>query len=898
MPGVGAIFVELGINMGAFAEGLSKATYSAREAAREIGSSLREIGGVVGEIGEKFGEFGKIVGDSISDLGATVTKLVKEFGNLSGVAGTAKAGAIGIAGIAAAGVSAGAAMVGIAVHATEAAEKLSRLSQATGISVEELSGLSVVGRVAGISTEELAHGLERMSRSAVQAASNPRNLANGFNQMRISVTDASGQMKSASEIFENLVDKFSKMQDGAMKTAAAQRIFGLSGAQLIAMLNMGPEAFRWWIDYGTRVGAVLTKEAAEGAVNFRDKLTQLGLISEGVKNKLMTALLPSIDHIIQSITTFLETGDNIENFGKGVGTVLITLAKIVYEAGYAWSWWGDQIKITHSKMNEFLASHPKTGIAMEAAGVIPHGSTAVAGALGVDVFKKEIEDAKKDIQHEQDRLALMLADLNFKGTKVVGPKHPDQTDKEPPALTRPYKEMKPEEDYVADFIKKTELSLAEEKKLSLAINDSVAALVLMRGAAEGEKAVTEKRWDLYRRIKNLFEERQDAIKEGEIAKAADLSKHINELIRQVGTLNEESEHLVGIFASNALLKSLTAATAESQKQLSMVDAQLTAETELNDAKLKGPQALADAMINSQLKGKREQVSQSSDVLSESMKHPDIDPEAQLNAALGLMKMDENLKKTREDLVKLQQTDPGFWDKMRAETDKYAERFGTMREGFGGFIDSLIKSKSQLQSSFFDTLTRGFDQLNASLARFIVTGKGGFKQVLASMAESLIQLGLQLIESIVFKKIFDAAFATSSATQVAGTEAIRQSAIGAAAATAAMEAAVGGPEAAIIAAIVTEGALQGITALAGGGDTVPGRSYLVGEKGPEIFSPGSGHVFPNSTLSGGGGSAGHTVNVNTTVNAIDASGFEKILDRHASVVSRHVTRQLRLANARP
>jgi hypothetical protein len=57
-------------------------------------------------------------------------------------------------------------------------------------------------------------------------------------------------------------------------------------------------------------------------------------------------------------------------------------------------------------------------------------------------------------------------------------------------------------------------------------------------------------------------------------------------------------------------------------------------------------------------------------------------------------------------------------------------------------------------------------------------------------------------------------------------------------------------AAPIAAAETFSSIMGIGALAAGGATEPGRSYLIGEKGPEVWTPGArGFVTPNSALGG-------------------------------------------------
>ena len=56
----------------------------------------------------------------------------------------------------------------------------------------------------------------------------------------------------------------------------------------------------------------------------------------------------------------------------------------------------------------------------------------------------------------------------------------------------------------------------------------------------------------------------------------------------------------------------------------------------------------------------------------------------------------------------------------------------------------------------------------------------------------------------------------------------------------------------------------------GGAVVGGKSYMVGEKGPELFTPGkSGQVNPNSTVGG-------STNITFRISAIDAKGLNDLL----------------------
>jgi hypothetical protein len=85
--------------------------------------------------------------------------------------------------------------------------------------------------------------------------------------------------------------------------------------------------------------------------------------------------------------------------------------------------------------------------------------------------------------------------------------------------------------------------------------------------------------------------------------------------------------------------------------------------------------------------------------------------------------------------------------------------------------------------------------------------------------------------------------------------------------------------------------------AGGGPVYQGNAYVVGEEGPELFSPGmSGRITPNSALrSGGDGGNGGTVN-NITMHlhgVADADSFRKsqsqISAQMGAMLSRHMKR---------
>jgi len=69
----------------------------------------------------------------------------------------------------------------------------------------------------------------------------------------------------------------------------------------------------------------------------------------------------------------------------------------------------------------------------------------------------------------------------------------------------------------------------------------------------------------------------------------------------------------------------------------------------------------------------------------------------------------------------------------------------------------------------------------------------------------------------------------------------------------------------------------------GGPVMGNQSYIVGENGPELFTPqGTGSITRNGDLGGGG-----VTNVNFTILANDAQGFDDLLAQRRGMITQMV-----------
>jgi len=244
------------------------------------------------------------------------------------LAGFAKAAGVGLTALAAASVAAGTAL-GFAVKgAIDAADELSKASQKVGVTTEALSRLKYAADFSDVAFETLTGSLAKLSKNMGDIASGKGGTAqSAFMALGISVKDATGNLRSADAVMTDVAEKFSRMEDGATKTALAQQLFGKSGAELIPLLNGGRDGLKAMADESDRLGLTISTKTGRAAELFNDTLTKVGKILQGVTNKVMEAALPSL----QSLADLLASPE-FASAAQTFGTTLISVFTAVAQA--------------------------------------------------------------------------------------------------------------------------------------------------------------------------------------------------------------------------------------------------------------------------------------------------------------------------------------------------------------------------------------------------------------------------------------------------------------------------------------------------------------------------------------------------------------------------------------
>ncbi|MCC7226927.1 MAG: phage tail protein, partial [Burkholderiaceae bacterium] len=206
-------------------------------------------------------------------------------------------------------------------NAIDAADQLNKLSQKIGISVEALSTLRFAAQLSDVSLETLQKGIKGLSQNIAEANTGIGDGAQVFDALGISVKNADGSMKSTEAVLLQMADVFANLEDGAVKTALAVKLFGKSGMDMIPFLNQGAAGINQLTAEAERLGLKLTTETARSAEAFNDNLTALKASSSSLGIALARDFLPELTNITNAMREAANEAGTLKSLWVGLGGV-------------------------------------------------------------------------------------------------------------------------------------------------------------------------------------------------------------------------------------------------------------------------------------------------------------------------------------------------------------------------------------------------------------------------------------------------------------------------------------------------------------------------------------------------------------------------------------------------
>lgn len=221
-----------------------------------------------------------------------------------------------------------AAFAGFIKGVADAGDQMAKLSQRSGVAVQQLSALNYAASLNDASFSDLEQALKGLSNKMLEAQTGSGEAGNVFAALGIKVEDASGKLRNADDVMLDIADAFQGMEDGAGKAALAARLMEESGVKLIPMLNNGRDGLEAMRQEAERLGVVMDDKLAQASVQLNDNMTRMNALFNGVGVTVGSALVPTLNQMTSELLGALNGTNNMTGSADALRKMLVALNNV------------------------------------------------------------------------------------------------------------------------------------------------------------------------------------------------------------------------------------------------------------------------------------------------------------------------------------------------------------------------------------------------------------------------------------------------------------------------------------------------------------------------------------------------------------------------------------------
>jgi phage-related minor tail protein len=202
--------------------------------------------------------------------------------------------------MAAAGV--GAALLGNAYNAAKTADDLNTLAKQYGVTTAQIQKMNFAQDTIDVSTEDMLASMAKLTKQMGAESA-------VFDQLGVSITDMSGNYRSAEDVWYDTLEALSKITNETERDIIAQELFGKSAAELAGIIDDGGAALRAMGDEAESMGLILSQDALDSANQFNDAIDRLkatasqAFLEAGAS--LAESLIPALESLVENVSAVI-----------------------------------------------------------------------------------------------------------------------------------------------------------------------------------------------------------------------------------------------------------------------------------------------------------------------------------------------------------------------------------------------------------------------------------------------------------------------------------------------------------------------------------------------------------------------------------------------------------------
>lgn len=278
-------------------DALDKKLLQERTTLEKLNGQLKEADENIKSADVATRSFGDEIRGLASSLGMNVSpaieKLAQKFDGVNASVGNA---ILGIGALATAFVKS-------ATDMAAYSDELLTLSTTTGIATDELQKLQYAADFVDVSVDTMTGSITRLTQSMSKARDGSKESEEAFKKLHIRITDGSGALRDANDVFYESIDKLGKIKNETERDALAMKLFGRSAKELNPLIKAGSDRLKELGIEAENVGKVLSEDKLLAGGALQDSLDKLSSTVEKFKLNLGTEIIPMLTALINAIAS-------------------------------------------------------------------------------------------------------------------------------------------------------------------------------------------------------------------------------------------------------------------------------------------------------------------------------------------------------------------------------------------------------------------------------------------------------------------------------------------------------------------------------------------------------------------------------------------------------------------
>jgi hypothetical protein len=216
------------------------------------------------------------------------------------------------------------------VAQAQVVDQTAKLATRLGVTYGEMAGLSVAAQRANVSLDDIGAAATRADVAFVKASAGSAQAVAAFGAIGLAASDLDGLSSAAR--FDAIAVAIAALPTEAERAAAAVRIFGQSGSQLLPLFNGGAGAIAAAREEAERFGLALTNAQGQDISMMNDAFTRAQQAVAGVVQQVVAYLAPAVQAVTTAFSDLIGSIGGA-NIGQAIGDGILQGARFLAQIG-------------------------------------------------------------------------------------------------------------------------------------------------------------------------------------------------------------------------------------------------------------------------------------------------------------------------------------------------------------------------------------------------------------------------------------------------------------------------------------------------------------------------------------------------------------------------------------